>query len=108
MKRHDEHSYNYSKKVHQTFEKGSVVTLTIDLDGDGTLFASVNGQEFALFAGMRKYTALGKNNSFLPYVHQNQPGRIRFLGFQSMPEYESDDGDEDGSTRGMEHLETIT
>jgi hypothetical protein len=69
------------------FQKGSKVTFLLDLTGEGTLSASVDGKSFQqLFGGMlSKVRSVNPEGGFVPAVtlvsaHQ----KVRFLGFESV------------------------
>jgi hypothetical protein len=68
--------------------KGSQVTFLLDLTGDGTLSASVDGTSFhQLFSDMHsKVRSVNPEGGFVPAIDLNrsdQKVRVRFLGFES-------------------------
>jgi hypothetical protein len=70
------------------FKKGSQVTFLLDLTGDGTLSASVDGTSFhQLFSDMHsKVRSVNPEGGFVPAIDLNrsdQKVRVRFLGFES-------------------------
>jgi hypothetical protein len=70
--------------VKPTFGKGSTVAFILDLTGDGTLSASVDGMPAAqLFSNMlSKFEGYWYNEKgFVPAVSLCRLGRVRFLGF---------------------------
>jgi hypothetical protein len=82
-------AYHNSRAVKEnlpTFQEGSKVTFILDLTGDGTLSASVDGKSFhQLFSDMRSKVRLVKEEFvpalYLPYSDD----RVRFLGFEKFP-----------------------
>jgi hypothetical protein len=80
----DGEAYHNSREVKDdlpTFQKGSKVTFILDLTGDGTLIASVDGNSFhQLFSGM-----LSAEGGFVPSVClPDSNAKVRFLGFESV------------------------
>jgi hypothetical protein len=73
-------------------QKGSKVTLLLDLTGEGTLRASVDGSRtFSLFSDMltkvdsndhHENNTINIEGGFLPAVTLMKPTRVRFLGFE--------------------------
>jgi hypothetical protein len=79
------HSGRYVKMTLPTFQKGSKVTFVLDLTGEGTLSASVDGKSFhQLFSDMcSKVRSVDPEGGFVPAVGLNYAGqKVRFLGFE--------------------------
>eukprot|EP00978_Attheya_sp_CCMP212_P011812 scaffold29345_cov52-Attheya_sp.AAC.1 len=70
--------------IHPTFGEGSIVTMTLDLRGNGTLKASVDDGPFSfLFSNMLNEHQAGDDEiGFLPAISLVSPGRARFLGWK--------------------------
>jgi hypothetical protein len=67
-----------STSGYPTFKTGSKVTLILDLTGEGTLSASVDGNT----AVQLHSNMLSKSKGFVPAVSFYGPGAVRFLGFE--------------------------
>eukprot|EP00978_Attheya_sp_CCMP212_P009091 scaffold21405_cov50-Attheya_sp.AAC.1 len=66
------------------FGQGSIVTMTLDLRGNGTLKVSVDdGPFYLLFSNMLNVNQAGDDEiGFLPALSLKSPGRARFLGWK--------------------------
>jgi hypothetical protein len=70
-------------KEHPTFQKGSKVTFTLDLTGDGTLSATVDdGPTVTIFSNMLLAFGDGDAIGFVPTAHLLRPAILRFLGYE--------------------------
>ena len=79
---------------HPKFEKGSAVTIILDLRGKHkSLYASTDdGPIFLLFANMSSCTERETKNisGFVPAVSLCAPGEVTFLGLRSMSDADAD------------------
>ena len=83
---------HYHENGHPTFATGSIVTLCLDLTGDGTLTGSVDSKDpFLLFDDIRcDLIQQELPMDFVPVVYLKWPARVQFLGLDVISQmYES-------------------